>query len=290
MYAPVSDDLLKASTHLQKLDYLHTVQDYLQKYASELELDKYYFDPDHCSINYINQWGIYSIKPPLFTEDTIVKMMESQISKWANILVSKAFKANKSNYKMIMTHIQRYLTHLIPTEEKLAEMHGEADMLIDKIDDSYVAEDYSYNKKQLILSQGYVYAIAINDEIVYVGYTARPLLTRLREHWDFILHPQGQDLKYSVLHDNIDNVTFKLLYQVTNGITEQELKNIERALIEAYRPKFNIEGINIVYGQHDLEYQRQQLKLPFYQEEMENIATALQTLNEKFEKWQQKME
>lgn len=292
MYTPVSDEILKKATSYHKLDYLHKAQEFLMEKAEYLGLQDFTFDPDHCSVYYANKWGVYSNKPVLYTDEAVITALSERISVWTNsILTNGLGYINRSEYKMAITHIQRYLTHLIPSQEALDQLLSNANDLLDKLDDSLILSDYTNWKKDQILAEGYVYAIVLRDEVVYIGYTARPLLARLKEHWSLIQEPisVSYDKKYEILNLHQEEVTFKLLYQVTTGITEFELKNIERALIEAYQPRFNKEGVTEPYGVHDVEYNRSKSHLPFYQDQLDNIANSLEAMRKEFEKFQKQM-
>lgn len=291
MYQPVSDELLKAGTNFRKLDYLHIIQDYLQNNAVHLGLQEFEFDPEHCSIIYNNKWGNYSNKYPVYTDEKIVAALQERISTWANTIALNAFKhISRNDYKTIMTHIQRYLTHLIPSQNALEKILDRAAEVEDKIEDIYVLQDYSKVKSSQILKEGYIYAIAVDNIIVYIGYTARPLLNRLKEHWSLIQNPEETtDTKYQMLATARDQITFKLLYQVTTGITEFELQNIERALIEAYQPCHNIEGVTAPYGAHNAEYQHAKVRMPFFEDKLDNIANALDAMTKEFKLFQEQM-
>ena len=291
MYQPVSDELLKTGTNFRKLDYLYIIQNYLQNNAIYLDLQEFEFDPEHCSIIYSNKWGNYSNKPPIYTEEKIVAALQERISTWSNTIATNAFKhISRSDYKTIMTHIQRYLTHLIPSQDALEKILNQAEEVEDKIEDVYVLEDYSSIKASQILKEGYVYAIAVDNIIVYIGYTARPLLNRLKEHWTLIQNPEKTtDTKYQTLAAAREQITFKLLYQVTTGITEFELQNIERALIEAYQPCYNVEGVTIPYGAHNTEYQYAKARMPFFEDKLDNIAKALDAMTKEFKLFQEQM-
>lgn len=292
MYTPVSDEVLKKATSYSKMEYLHKTQEFLLEKAEYLGLQDFTFDPDHCSIHYANKWGTYSNKPILYTDEIIVNALSERISVWANsILTNGLGHINRTEYRTAITHIQRYLTHLIPSQDALESLLSNANDILNKLDESLVLSDYTSWKKGQILAEGYVYAILLKDEVVYIGYTARPLLMRLKEHWSLIQEPQQliYDKKYEILNLHQEEVTFKLLYQVTTGITEFELKNIERALIEAYQPRFNKEGVTEPYGAHDSEYINSKARLPFYQDQLDNIANSLEAMRKEFEKFQQQM-
>ena len=282
----LTDEELKKATGYQRMDFLKSAQNYVSSHLSILKLEGFTFDPDHCSIKYENQWGIYSNKPPIFTDPKIVSILSEKISDCAKGIINGIGKISRTEYRMAITHIQRYLTHFIPSEEVLQALLQEEENLENKVDTSLVVTDYAIYKTGKVLPEGYIYAITVKDKVVYIGETTRPLLERLKEHWNCILYAEEtNDKKYEYLaRYRPEDIEFKILYQVIDGISEYDLKNIERALIEAYQPILNKEGITMPYGEHDLAYQIYNRRLPFYKDQFQQIEENLKTLTATFEK------
>lgn len=282
----LTDEELKKATGYQRMDFLKAAQNYVSSHLSILKLEGFTFDPEHCSIKYENQWGIYSNKPSVFTDPKIVSILSEKISNCAKGIINGIGKIPRTEYRMAITHIQRYLTHLIPSEDALAILLQAEENLEQKIDTSLVVSDYTICKAGKVLPEGYVYAIMVKDKVMYIGETTRPLLERLKEHWEGILNAEEtKDKKYEYLASfNLEDIEFKILYQVIDGISEYDLKNIERALIEAYQPILNKEGVTLPYGEHDLAYKIHNMRLPFYKDQFQQIEDNLKTLTATFEK------
>lgn len=282
----LTDEELKKATGYQRMDFLKAAQNYVSSHLSLLKLEGFTFDPEHCSIKYENQWGTYSNKTPLFTDPKIVAMLSDKISNCAKDILNGIGKIPRTEYRMAITHIQRYLTHFIPSKEALQALLQEEENLENKVDTSLVVTDYTIYKTGKVLPEGYIYAITAKGRVVYIGETTRPLLERLKEHWNCILYAEAtQDKKYEYLANyKPEDIEFKILYQIIDGISEYDLKNIERALIEAYQPILNKEGVTIPYGEHDLAYKIHNMRLPFYADQFQQIEENLKNLTATFEK------
>lgn len=94
-----------------------------------------------------------------------------------------------------------------------------------------------------IKENAYIYGIRINDEMVYIGKTFRPIAQRLEEH--ALLNAHNQELEEAMKKNNYD---FVILYESHNIISNEELEQIERTLIENIKPKYNILGVTKPYN------------------------------------------
>lgn len=93
-----------------------------------------------------------------------------------------------------------------------------------------------------IKENAYIYGIRIDNELVYIGKTFRPIAQRLEEH--ALLNGHNQQLEEAMSKNNYD---FVILYKSHNAISNEELEQIEKSLIENIKPKYNILGVTKPY-------------------------------------------
>lgn len=97
-------------------------------------------------------------------------------------------------------------------------------------------------KKKLL----YIYGIIINEEIVYIGKTKRPIIQRKHEHEKSAAKKsQQQEHLYKAMREN--TYEFVVLYESHNEISNFQLQCLECGYINYYKPKFNYEGVKIPY-------------------------------------------
>lgn len=92
-----------------------------------------------------------------------------------------------------------------------------------------------------LLENAYIYCFKLDDKYLYIGKTHRTPEKRLKEH---LTRCHNEKLK-----KYIDNtaVTFQILYESHNQITEEILNTIEESYITTLQPECNILGIEKPY-------------------------------------------
>ena len=96
------------------------------------------------------------------------------------------------------------------------------------------------------MSEGGIYGIYENNELVYIGMTMRNFQVRWHEHLENIKEQTNALPLYRLI--NSDNkITFKILlnkkYMFSNSeITRRDLEAMEFALIQEHKPKYNFSG------------------------------------------------
>lgn len=104
-----------------------------------------------------------------------------------------------------------------------------------------------------IANYGGVYGIFVDNKPIYIGYTMRKFKERFQEHKNRIEGIENPNLEMYFLFTDYEkqNYTFKILFNVSTvqyrgkrnaGITRQDLKCIEFAFINLFKPKYNKSG------------------------------------------------
>lgn len=96
----------------------------------------------------------------------------------------------------------------------------------------------------------YIYGIVINEEIVYIGKTKRPIIQRKHEHEKSAakimnVESQQQEYLYKAMREN--PYEFVILYESHGEISNFQLQCLECGYINYYKPRFNYEGVQIPY-------------------------------------------
>lgn len=96
-----------------------------------------------------------------------------------------------------------------------------------------------------------VYGIWVNDELFYIGSTMRDFKVRFDEHRENLRTRRGELYIYSQIKDE-DKVEFGSLVdvsklQVDGELSERDIKCMELALIDLYKPKGNLAGVKVKY-------------------------------------------
>lgn len=111
---------------------------------------------------------------------------------------------------------------------------------------SFAKKKFKENK---IEKYAYIYAILINDKVVYIGKTKRKLGDRIQEHleyvWDYNKPSSQQKYLYKAMREN--NYRFELLHDGSGQMTNHELEELEKKLIETLKPAYNYEGVKVPY-------------------------------------------
>lgn len=97
-----------------------------------------------------------------------------------------------------------------------------------------------------------IYAIYINDNIVYIGETIRSFKERFKEHQNNMENRDNKERLYTYLRNakiNGDQITLKPLITLKElknnavSFTHRDLLAIEYGMIQYFKPILNIEGI-----------------------------------------------
>lgn len=284
MYTKIDTSIIKKATSVQTLEFIDKFQSFLStlEELGDFEICNCPFEVDKCSCLLQNEYGYYTNKIVMHWPDAqIEKQLSQSLLLLGKKLVEKAV-GYTAKYKMAMTHAYKFLVHFIPNEDFIKNFQEKQSDITNMIDESLLMDQYAALKKSHILKQGSVYGICVGEEIVYIGETSRPLIERIKEHLDAIAKPPLKDQKYhelSLIDKNL--ISFKILYEVTDGITQQELFAIERALISAYKPRYNIQG---VYKPYDTNTPIK--PQPFLNDKLDSINEQLNLINQQMEQLQ----
>lgn len=104
--------------------------------------------------------------------------------------------------------------------------------------------------KDIKEENAYIYGIIINEEIVYIGKTKRPIIQRKQEHEKSAakimnVESQQQEHLYKAMRES--TYEFVILYESHNEISNFQLQCLECGYINYYKPKFNYEGVKTPY-------------------------------------------
>ena len=116
------------------------------------------------------------------------------------------------------------------------------------LEDMYI---HPKNKKKENTAPRGVYGVYINDELFYIGSTNRSFSVRWAEHETNIALHKNELFWYSRLFPT-DKITFKPLIDITQlkverKLTSDEIKAMELALIDYFKPKGNLAGRTVPF-------------------------------------------
>ena len=96
------------------------------------------------------------------------------------------------------------------------------------------------------LKRAYLYAIWMDGESIYIGKTVRDIDCRIKEHMrEHILKSEAQYV-YIVMREGN---SFYFNYQDLSGVVnDYELETMEKQLIEKYKPRGNVDGVQRKYN------------------------------------------
>lgn len=130
-----------------------------------------------------------------------------------------------------------------------------------------------------------VYGIFENEELIYVGYTAKSFVDRFRAHAKCVKENSNANKMYSYIRENFEEKKFcmKPLVEIENRVRLdgelmlRDIQAIELGFITCFRPEFNIVGVskncqlnNVMYDMKnklfidrktEIEYEEQILNL-----------------------------
>lgn len=248
----------------------------LREHQKELGLDRFYFDDNF-------YWDGRNVK----VNSKILDAMEcgssiygcsfalpnnwykDHTNKWYIFIefLRKKYKGNSwaNNIHTTENYIRTLLNKLRPCEELSKELlekaEKEKEERLKKLENRVVVEDkaekeadalaeYNYNRVKKN-SNGYVYGIKVDGELVYIGKTIRPLKERIKEHIECMLDRTINNNQQKYLYEAMRlceiGYKFEVLYESQNKISNHELEMIEKVLIENIKPKYNYEGVKVPY-------------------------------------------
>ena len=103
---------------------------------------------------------------------------------------------------------------------------------------------------------GGIYGIFVDKKPIYIGYTMRSFKERFAEHNKGIKNKENKFLYKEMTDYERENYTFKILFDIekvkyarkcNGGFNRHELKCIECAFIQCFKPKYNKSGKNEPY-------------------------------------------
>lgn len=131
----------------------------------------------------------------------------------------------------------------------ISEEEKEGNKIADYIAEQKINEKKNYNYKKV--ANAFIYGIYIDNKLVYIGKTTREMKNRLGEHLECALLGEGggaqQNYLYKAMRECEVGYKFKILYESYNTISNHELEEIEKTLIENLQPEFNYEGVKVPY-------------------------------------------
>lgn len=140
-------------------------------------------------------------------------------------------------YKTAIKSLYLNTTQPIPTEEEI----------------NHLIEIMEPVPEKYLLSCSGIYGIFKNNEIVYIGKTTRPFITRFLEHYECLEREEKKNkFIYKMLRkwkEEGYQIQAKPLICLENLKTRKSvnLGSIELGLIELYKPILNIEGKFLLY-------------------------------------------
>ena len=147
-----------------------------------------------------------------------------------------------------MAEVSKSLPSDVSVVPAQTEEEKEAEKFSQWQDDKIVNEKVKNNK---LCSNSFVYGIYIDGELCYIGKTIRCLKERLGEHIEQSILENGggsqQDYLYKAMRECKIGYKFKILYESHNVLSNHDLEQIEKSLIENLQPKFNYEGVKVPY-------------------------------------------
>ena len=277
------DDIKNVHRSLSKNNLL-IVYNELREHQEELGLNKYYFDDNFYwtwirltisseDIKKMDDGGaIYGKTPNMPHYDKRNK--DKWYFFWKNLQqkygkVSWCSSHSFFNYLYILMNKMRpdeEYSKILLEEKKVADEERKKTLNIKRIkniEDEQapefdIAALQSHKNKTVVKKQvnknknkhkGYIYGIKIDNKLVYIGKTIRPIKDRISEHIECVLDEtienSQQKYLYKVMRE-CQGYKFEIM-AVHEEIDNHSLEMIEKALIENIKPEFNYEGVKVPY-------------------------------------------
>lgn len=146
---------------------------------------------------------------------------------------------SRKDYFSLRRYLELVLNHMIPKNNNIIFNISEEE----KQKDIERKKDKKINE---IMTEGGIYGIYENNELVYIGMTMRNFQIRWNEHLENIKEQTDKLPLYRLIDPN-NQITFKILlnkkYMFSNSeITRRDLEAMEFALIQEHKPKYNFSG------------------------------------------------
>lgn len=113
-------------------------------------------------------------------------------------------------------------------------------------------ESNQKSKKEKNISYG-VYGMYYKEKLVYIGMTMRVFEDRWKEHIDNIMQGSKELKLYSYFQpQDINDIQFKILInckdmQTNSELTRRDVESMELAMINYFRPQYNLSGVSYPY-------------------------------------------
>ena len=187
----------------------------------------------------------------------------NKTDKWYLFLKKLQKKYNtswsKSSYS-VYHYFDIILNKMRPTEEyyqilleEKRKREDEQESELNAITTSRFNKNKTVFKKQVNKNKnkhkGYVYGIKIDNKLVYIGKTIRPIQDRISEHIECVLDETIENSQQKYLYKAMrecQGYKFEIM-AVHEEIDNHSLEMIEKALIENMKPEFNYEGVKVPY-------------------------------------------
>lgn len=200
------------------------------------------WNKDKIKKKYITKVSQYYIDKEYLSENFWLKVFQQN----DNFLDMKNFsnfyylKTNtRKDYFSLRNYAELILNHMIPKNNNIVFNISEEE----KQKDIERKKDKKINE---IMTEGGIYGIYENNELVYIGMTMRNFQIRWNEHLENIKEQTDKLPLYRLIDPN-NQITFKILlnkkYMFSNSeITRRDLEAMEFALIQEHKPKYNFSG------------------------------------------------
>ena len=167
-----------------------------------------------------------------------------------------------SNKYILKKYVYTILNKFRPTEEfnKIMQQQkqNKVEKTIEEEAEQEQFEKYMDNKKteehmeikRSVLQDAFIYRIIVDNKIVYIGKTTRSLKKRIEEHIECVLNPNINNSQQNYLYKamrSCQGYRFEIVYESHGLITNRELEELEKAMIEGFKPDFNYEGVKVPY-------------------------------------------
>lgn len=236
----------------RRFKYMEKLYDIVYKHQEDLGLTRYeYRGVDKFFINYKDEY----IQMKNF--NTAIKDDEIRCEKWRKHysflcseiarMAASSLGVTRGTYGTLCNNIANLLSRLFPPEEEWGDEDNASYYL--KENPNLIKCDMTKEQAaDLLLSDAYIYGIFIEEEIIYIGKTTRPIQERIREHIGNAKYRKEEDTQsglYELLKDK--DFYFKILFEGHNVITNLGLEKIEKLLINIIQPPGNAEGTYMNY-------------------------------------------
>lgn len=221
---------------------------------------------DYSYFTYIDKRSVFNYRDPISEEHLLLLKQEypffkgvskNRIEHYVRVIYTK-LRPTEEFYKNYLEEkwknsFQKEQAEILEREKirqaSISEEEREGNKIADYIAEQKINEKKNYNYKKV--ANAFIYGIYIDNKLVYIGKTTREMKNRLGEHLEYTLLGEGggsqQNYLYKAMRECEVGYKFKILYESYNTISNHELEEIEKTLIENIQPEFNYEGVKVPY-------------------------------------------